>query len=246
MNILIPYLLRIAPGMILTAAILILMKKRSPLLHLFVFIMLFLLTRDAMTPEKLWSFGTEGFFWMRFVPDPIVLCFIGLTSLIMVFVMNKLSPELKAVIIWKKGSTLSGLAAGLASSLLVVTPFILMQLSTPIAERGGTVPLHILPFVLFTALAGNLYEEILFRGYLQGWIEKNYNFGAVRSALTSGAFFGFGHLFLAYTVTDVGLPIIIFATWEGCIAGLVRSRWGVIPATLTHGLAVFIMAGGFI
>jgi hypothetical protein len=94
------------------------------------------------------------------------------------------------------------------------------------------------------ALFGNFYEEILFRGYLYGWLADKENVKPVIAGLLSGVFFSFGHVFLAYNVTQVGISILIFAVWEGCLAGLVRSRFGLIPAVLTHGLAVFLLTSG--
>jgi hypothetical protein len=108
------------------------------------------------------------------------------------------------------------------------------------------VPVSLLPFLLFIALSGNLYEEVLFRGYLYGWLTGKEEMRPAAAGLLSGLFFSFGHVFLAFTVTSVGLPLLIFALWEGCLAGLVRSRFGVIPAVLTHGLAVFVVASGLI
>jgi hypothetical protein len=68
----------------------------------------------------------------------------------------------------------------------------------------------------------------------------------VLAGLVSGVFFSFGHVFLAFNVTTVGISVLVFALWEGSLAGLVRSRFGVIPATLTHGLAVFLLTSGLI
>ena len=51
---------------------------------------------------------------------------------------------------------------------------------------------------------------------------------------------------LALTVTDVGYPLLLFALYEGVIAGLVAMKYGVIPAALTHGLAIFIISSGLL
>lgn len=85
---------------------------------------------------------------------------------------------------------------------------------------------------------------MLFRGYLYGWLTGREGMAPVAAALVSGVFFSFGHVFLALNVTDVGVGLLVFALWEGCLAGLVRSRFGVVPAVLTHGLAVFLLASG--
>jgi hypothetical protein len=47
-------------------------------------------------------------------------------------------------------------------------------------------------------------------------------------------------------VTGAGYPLLLFTLWEGIIAGLVGARGGALPATLTHGLAIFLLSSGLI
>ena len=48
------------------------------------------------------------------------------------------------------------------------------------------------------------------------------------------------------TVTGVGYPLLLFTLWEGMIAGIVGARGGVLPSTLTHGGAIFLLSSGLI
>jgi hypothetical protein len=66
----------------------------------------------------------------------------------------------------------------------------------------------------------------------------------LRAALLSGVLFAFAHAFLAFTVTDVGLALLVFCLWEGTICGLVRMKWGLVAATLAHGGAIFLLSAG--
>lgn len=79
---------------------------------------------------------------------------------------------------------------------------------------------------------------------VEGYVEKYVT--PIKAAILSGVLFGFGHSFLAITVTNIGLPILLFATYEGIVAGFVRMKYGLIGATLTHGLAIFLLASGVI
>jgi uncharacterized protein len=98
--------------------------------------------------------------------------------------------------------------------------------------------------VLVVALLGNLYEEVLFRGYLQGYLQTGCGMGRYRAGIASGLLFGLGHSFLALTVTAVGWPVLLFATHEGIVCGVIRARRGVAAAVVTHGLAIFVLASG--
>ena len=39
---------------------------------------------------------------------------------------------------------------------------------------------------------------------------------------------------------------LLFALYEGIIAGLIRMRWGLLPAELSHGGTIFLLSGGLI
>ena len=45
-------------------------------------------------------------------------------------------------------------------------------------------------------------------------------------------------------VSDVGWPLLVFTIWQGNIAALVRTRYGLLAARATHGLAVAVLASG--
>ena len=55
-----------------------------------------------------------------------------------------------------------------------------------------------------------------------------------------------GHIFLAVTVTDLGIAVILFTLYEGIICAVVRKNHGVIAATITHGMTIFILASGLL
>jgi hypothetical protein len=244
--ILVQYLLMLMPGLVLAAALFVFLRRAHPLLHLLIFIAVFIFTRDAMTPMGLWRIGTEAFLWIRFIKEPVPLLVLGFSSIGFVALMQTISPELAARIKWFEGGKPLGILVGTAGAAIAAIPLLFVYAGVPLESRGGAVPVSLLPFLLFIALSGNLYEEVLFRGYLYGWLTGKEEMRPAAAGLLSGLFFSFGHVFLAFTVTSVGLPLLIFALWEGCLAGLVRSRFGVIPAVLTHGLAVFVVASGLI
>ena len=102
----------------------------------------------------------------------------------------------------------------------------------------------LLPLLVVT-LCGNLYEELLFRGFLQGYALER-GVAATRAALIAGTAFATCHVFLASTVTSVGVPLILFAWYEGLVVSFLRLRHGVLPAALAHGLAVFCLASGLL
>jgi hypothetical protein len=211
-------------------------------LRIVVYLALFVLLRDAMTPLGLWSFGDEGFFWIRLHTDPWFLVLSGLVCLAMSLALYCLDRSNRPLFQWLRGRPLHGLLWGLGGMVVVVAPLFVVYRFTPIEARGGQVPGPIVPAILAFALLGNLFEEALFRGYVYGHFAQHLS--PIRAGIASGVAFAFCHVFLATTVTNVGYPLLVFTLWEGAIAGMVGAKGGVLPATLTHGGAIFLLASG--
>lgn len=236
--------LRVMPGIGIGILFLFFLPRRSIESRIFTYILLFILFRDTMTPLGLWRFGAEGGLWIRFIEEPMLLLILGIISFFCVVAIQFFEPDLGELVVWVKGRPQAGLLWGILGAGLVVLPFYLLNRPVPLPERGGAVETGMLLPLLVLTLLGNFLEETLFRGYFQGYMEKHGN--SLHAAIASGLLFGFGHTFLAITVTDVGYPLLIFVIYEGLVAAFVRRRHGVLPATLTHGLAIFLLASGLL
>jgi membrane protease YdiL (CAAX protease family) len=237
------YLVRVAPGLIL-GALMLFLARREPRLRIVLYLALFILLRDAMTPLGLWSFGTQGFFWIRLHPDPWFLVGFGVASLGLSLAVYFLDRPNQALFRWTRGSVPLGLLGGLGGAVVVVAPLVAVYQYTPIEARGGPVPFETIPAILVFALCGNLFEETLFRGYVYGQLALQMS--PIKAGISSGVVFAFCHIYLATTVTGIGYPILVFTLWEGIVAGIVGAKGGVLPATLTHGGAIFVLSSGFI
>lgn len=199
-----------------------------------------------MVPMKFWFLGPEGFFWARWIEDASLLIVLAAIGPLVVLFMNVIDKDLNALLVWFKGNRFIGIWVGLAGAIAVVLPMFIIYRFVPIELRGGVVAAGLIVPILLITVLGNLWEEVLFRGYLQGYLEKIAGFSPIRAAVASGIGFSFGHIFLAVNVTDAGLNLLLFALYEGVIAGLVRMKYGLIPATLTHGLALFGLTSGLL
>ncbi|WKA59208.1 CPBP family intramembrane metalloprotease [Planococcus shenhongbingii] len=206
-----------------------------------VLILGFILVRDNMSTFKFWEFGLiHNLPWMRFTENGMVLITLGLMSLILTGGIVFLQKDRQKLLFWISDQKLKSYLVGVAGAAIVVLPFWLIYLGMPLEERGGSFPKVILPFLLFFALSGNLMEEVLFRGYLQGYFETVTS--SIRAAFLAALFFYAGHIFLATTVTGLGLPLLLFTLYEGIICSFVQRKHGILPSTLTHGLAIFLLS----
>ena len=238
------YLLRILPALALFAIVLVTLQPTAKF-RIVLYVALFILLRDALTPLGLWSLGSHrGAFWLRLTPDPLFLMLFALGAVLLVLVMWYADRENRRWVTWFHGSPGPGLLLGLFGGLVATAPLAIAYRFIDLADRGGAVALPVLLAGFVFAMAGNLYEEFLFRGYVLGLLAERRPLAA--AGWLSGLLFALCHVFLAVTVTDVGAPLLLFVLWEGLVAGFVGARRGVIPAALAHGGTVFLLSSGLL
>lgn len=236
------YISMVIPGLILILLFFIFIKPESGL-RIIIYIFSFVLLRDAMTPAGLWTLGkTENILWIRLSHDPIFLVLFGTFSLIIIAVLYLLDKENRKYLIWFADNKLFGILYGFTGALFIVLPFILLYKNIDINHRGGTVSTSLLVPVLIFAILGNFFEEGLFRGYVLGFLKQKQK--PLTAGINSGLIFAFCHIYLAITVTGIGLPLLLFTLWEGIVCGLIGTKYGIIPSTIAHGGAIFLLSSG--
>lgn len=243
MELLFDYTLRLLPGLVLIGLLVALIPKEFILFRVVVLIMGFILMRDAMTPVGLWEFGvTENTMWLRFIDNGFILLVLALTSLIAVWGIVK---WLDVKLIWfKTTDKMRAILIAMFAAVIVVVPFMIPYFSTPIEDRGGTVHYTLWVMLLVFALCGNLLEEVLFRGMFQEHMHKFLK--PLHAIVLSGLLFAVGHTFLAITVTDLGFLVLLFTLVEGLMCAFIYYRYGLLPATVTHGLSIFFLSVGWV
>src|SRR6185503_11000481 len=104
-----------------------------------VYILLFIMMRDAMTPSGLWHIGTMPVVWIRFARDQVSLAVIGLLSLGIVYAVQKLEPKLAKLVVWKKKAPARALGIGAVAGLVIGAPSVIFSAFVPAWIRGGAV-----------------------------------------------------------------------------------------------------------
>ncbi len=236
------YFVRITPGLLVVVLLFFLIPRKQIIFRILVLILGFILMRDAMTPAGFWSFGvTDSVTWIRFTNNPLILTILGILSLATAFLLLKVK-SLNPLVRWGDVGSWKVYTVGLVAGVGVALPFALLSLSVPLEARGGMVAVSLLPALLFMSFAGNFLEELIFRGFLQGHLEKQMK--QTRVAIISGLTFAAAHIFLASTVTNLGWPLIVFVLAEGLVCAFVYKKYGLISASIVHGTAIFLLAAG--
>lgn len=120
-----------------------------------------------MTPLGLWSFGTEGVFWLRVIENPIFLLMVAALSVGIILTVNRIDRQAGEVWVFRRTSYLNTVVTGLAGVAVVVAPMILIYQFVPLEQRGGAVPRDpaFLVSLLIFCLSANFLEESIYRGY---------------------------------------------------------------------------------
>jgi len=236
---LISYIFSVAPAFVIFAALLTVIPQSAAPIRIALHILFFVLARDAMTPQGFWQIGQGS---LRFTASPMLLLVLSALSLGLAFGVYFAESASRANIIWKGKNFIASAAMGIAGATIISVTAATLKQGLNLPDQPAP-PSHLLPVLLIFALAGNAYEELLFRGLLQGELCKHLS--APKAALTSGLFFCLCHAFLATTVTGIGLPIYVFTLIEGIVAGMVCIRGGLLAATIAHGGAIFVLGAGF-
>ncbi len=242
-NIFYQYLLRVTPSLSLLLFTFFILKPDRKI-RVIIYLFLFVLLRDTLTPLKLWFLGNEAFLWIRLNDNKLFLILFGVFSLFIMLGIIKFDKGNKKYIDYFLNKKSIGLLLGIAGSFLITLPFVIIYQFTDIQNRGGEVSKDLLIPIFIFAMFGNFFEEGLFRGYVLGYLKEKYP--PIKSGIISGVIFSICHIYLATTITNIGISLLIFTLWEGIIAGIIGSKYGIIPATIAHGGAIFILTSGIV
>ncbi len=243
---LVGYLLRITPALLVVSLLYIVLRGKQALpFRIAVIIIGFLIVRDTLILYGVWGYGvTHGWLpWVRFIEDPILVVLFAVGSILTTAFLVMIERDGRSLLVWGKFK-LSHLGWGLAGGIVLAGALVAADQLYPLAERGGPVPGRMLLPLILVAIFGNLTEDILVRGYVQGYLTTIYS--PWRAAIGSALFFALGHVFLVTLVTDLGTPVLVYAFIDGLVCAVVRMKSGLIPAALSHGMAIIVLATGLI
>lgn len=235
LEVLIDYGVHLAPGLLLFGAWFALTPRAQVAMRILILLAAFVLMRDAMTPLGMWAVSRDA--QIAFSGNAFVLAALGGLSVLLIMLLSRLAPELWRLMRWSIGNPLVGMAAGIVVGGLIGVPLRVYQGIEASELHGYWVWL---PGMVVLGYGANALEEVLFRGFLQGYLEQQVS--PLRAALISGVAFAACHAFLALSVTQLGWPVLLFTLLEGLACALVRMRYGVLPAALAHGTAILLIA----
>jgi len=119
------YLLRLAPALAVALLVFLFIKPKA-FERIVLYLALFILLRDAMTPLGLWSFGSRGFFWIRINNDALFLLLFGLSSAGLAAALYFFDRENRWLMRFFRRNRTAGIVVGAAGALAVEEPLMLI------------------------------------------------------------------------------------------------------------------------
>jgi membrane protease YdiL (CAAX protease family) len=236
---LIDYLIAIAPAGILALCLLWLIPRTEIAGRTAIYILFFLLARDAMGPHGFWQLTASTL--SLTAPSGVLLMLAAICAGLCLMVW-RFEPLLCAQVrYWKQGHLLRSVSWGLAGAVFIGCVVLALKAVSGMASVTAA-GLRLDWAVLIFALAGNAFEELMFRGVLQGRLAQQLS--PMRAIVIPALLFSLCHAWLAIVVTGIGAPILVFTLIEGLVAGFVYWRAGLVAAVLAHGLAIYGLAVG--
>lgn len=233
------YLVSILPAGVLALVLLLLIPRTQVGLRLAVHILFFVVARDAMSPAGFWALNAGS---MRLNgPAPVLLALAGMSAALVVGVAWLERAAREGMAWWRQGAVVSSVLWGVLGAVVISAIAAALKTALALPSLSAPGPALYAPILTF-ALLGNAYEELLFRGMLQQRLARH--MPATRALVIAALLFSLCHAWLAWVVTRVGLPVLVFTLIEGLVAGFVYRRAGLLGATLAHGLAIFALAAG--
>lgn len=230
---LINYATHLTPGVLLFGLWFRLTPRALPAIRIFILLAAFVLMRDVMTPLGMWALTSQV--QIAFTRNAFVLATLGGLSVLLIILLARIAPELWRLMRWTLGNPVVGVAVGLgvfARHAVAGLPRYRSvrdpRLLGLAAGHGGTG--------LWCQCVGGGAVSRVFAGLS----------GATSHAVTGGLDQRRGVCGLPYLPGlerhSTGLAGVAFTLIEGLACALVRMRYGVLPATLTHGTAILLIA----
>ena len=119
LSLIIGYLIRTSPGIVFAAMVLFFVKPGKISRNGY-YIFLIILFRDALTPLGLWSFGSQGFFWIRLYDNQFFLILFGVFSLGLMLSIIYFDKENREYIVFFRRNTGLGVLDGFPGAVAVV------------------------------------------------------------------------------------------------------------------------------
>jgi len=235
---LIEYLIRLTPASVVYIFIMAVVPKNVSVPRIAVHILFFVLARDAMTGNDFWQITSGS---LRFTTSSEILLALAAISTVLIATIIKQERVALTNATWIKVDMKNTILLGIVGAIGVSVVAAMLK-GVANLESVPKPQMKLWPVLLAFSLIGNMYEELLFRGAVQTKLHEMMN--PIRAILASGAIFCMCHTFLAITVTSIGAPVLIFTLIEGMVAAYVYHKAGLVASSLTHGLAIFILAIG--
>lgn len=201
-----------------------------------IFIASFVIIEIMFLYKQLWWLqGEHRRLDIEFTSDGWILFTLSLIGLLIVVGCILFQVKLNRYVIWVGSSIFISVMYGSIGAIILIIPVLLLNLHT-----FGEVPFDgnvtLLISIILFILVGKAIEELIFRGYLQGYLDRLYS--PFMSAFITTAIYSLLHLLILILLKEHYLLASMQSIYIGIVCSFLRYHYGIMASTLANALAI--------
>jgi|GEM_PF-6226918 len=236
MELLLELLWILVPFLLVMLLLYVIVARKKVVWKIVIFIISFIIIETVLLYKQLWWLqGKQSKLEIEFTSDGWILFTLSLIGLLIVVGFILFQVKLNRYVIWTNKNIFKSFMYGSIGAIVLTIPIILLNIHT-----FGEVPfdgnLSLLISIILFIVVGKSIEELIFRGYLQGYLDRLYS--PFMSGFIATAIYSLLHFVILSLTREHYLLATIQSIYIGIICSYLRYRFGILASTLANALAI--------
>lgn len=196
----------------------------------------FVVIRTLLFYEQVWWIQDEhGKLLIDFTSDTWLLITLSLIGILIVVGCFLFQMKLNLYVKWASDSVIKSIIFGLISSIFLISPMLLWNFYTlwPLRTvESASLLVSVAAFIIID----KFIEELVFRGYLQGYLDRFYS--PLKSNILTTSVYSLSHLLILIIMGQHFLFVFVYSIFAGFIFSGLRNRYGIVSSALANGVSI--------
>lgn len=236
MELLLELLWILFPILLVMLLLYVLVARNKVAWKIAVITMSFVIIETILLYKQLWWLhGEHRKLDIEFTADAWILFTLSLIGLLIIVGCILFQVQLNRYVIWAGKSIFKSILYGLFGAIVLVIPILFFNQHTlEKVSYEGNLSLFI-STILFI-LVGKSLEELIFRGYLQGYFERI--FTPLKAVLIATAIYSLLHFMMLVIIGEHYWLALLQSIYIGIVCSGLRYRYGILASALANALAI--------
>ncbi|MCR8659053.1 CPBP family glutamic-type intramembrane protease [Paenibacillus endoradicis] len=236
MELLLELLWILFPFLLVMLLLYVIVARKKVVWKIVIFVTSFVIIETMLLYKQLWWLhGEHRRLEIEFTSDGWILFTLSLVGLLIVVGCILFQVKLNRYVIWTGKNIFKSVTCGSIGAIILSLPIILLNFySLGRVPVDGSLSLFI--SIIMFIVVGKSIEELLFRGYLQGYLDRIYS--PFKSGFITTAIYSLLNFLILIVANEYFLLAWIQTIYIGIICSCLRYRYGILASTLANALAI--------